>query len=203
MPYDSSGVFTRASNTTPTAGTAITVTMHETEWEDLKTSMNKLPVKDVANTMTANQQITVAEDGALYTSLTYTLYRNSASPAAADGLGGFVVDGNDAAGNQTRYGGIVVLIADTTDTSEDGVLTLRTMRAGTFTTRFNIGDGFYRQGGTDLGAGTGNVAHIGITDGVTAPSTVSGVAQIYVDSADGDLKIKYGDGTVKTIVVDT
>jgi hypothetical protein len=42
-----------------------------------------------------------------------------------------------------------------------------------------------------------------ITDGITAPSTVSGKAVIYVDTADGDLKIKFGDGTVKTIVVDT
>lgn len=42
-----------------------------------------------------------------------------------------------------------------------------------------------------------------LTDGVTAPSTVSGLAQIYVDTADGDLKVKFGDGTTKTIVVDT
>lgn len=42
-----------------------------------------------------------------------------------------------------------------------------------------------------------------LVDGVTAPSTISGYAQIYVDTADGDLKIKFGDGTVKTIVVDT
>ena len=40
-------------------------------------------------------------------------------------------------------------------------------------------------------------------DGVTAPSTVANQAQMYVDSSDGDLKIKFGDGTVKTIVTDT
>jgi len=42
-----------------------------------------------------------------------------------------------------------------------------------------------------------------LTDGVTAPATLTGYAQIYVDSADGDLKVKFGDGTVKTIVTDT
>lgn len=42
-----------------------------------------------------------------------------------------------------------------------------------------------------------------LIDGVTAPGTVAGHAQIYVDTADGDLKIKFGDGTVKTIVLDT
>lgn len=44
---------------------------------------------------------------------------------------------------------------------------------------------------------------VGLTDGVAEPDTKAGIAQIYVDSADGDLKIKFGDGTVKTIVVDT
>jgi hypothetical protein len=42
-----------------------------------------------------------------------------------------------------------------------------------------------------------------LTDGITAPGAISGNAQIYVDAADGDLKIKFGDGTVKTIVTDT
>lgn len=44
---------------------------------------------------------------------------------------------------------------------------------------------------------------LALVDGISAPSTVSGIAWIYVDSGDGDLKIKFGDGTVKTIVTDT
>jgi hypothetical protein len=44
---------------------------------------------------------------------------------------------------------------------------------------------------------------IAITDGVTAPTTVAGRAFIYVDTADGDLKVKFGDGTVKVIAADT
>lgn len=44
---------------------------------------------------------------------------------------------------------------------------------------------------------------LNLIDGVTAPSTESGYAVLYVDSADGDLKVKFGDGTVKTIVTDS
>lgn len=40
-------------------------------------------------------------------------------------------------------------------------------------------------------------------DGIAAPAQISGTAQIYVDTADGDLKVKFGDGVVKTLAVDT
>ena len=42
-----------------------------------------------------------------------------------------------------------------------------------------------------------------LKDAVTAPTVIAGHAQIYVDTTDGDLKVIFGDGTVKTIVVDT
>jgi hypothetical protein len=50
---------------------------------------------------------------------------------------------------------------------------------------------------------SGSFNQLSVIDGVSAPSTVAGSALIYVDSADGDLKIKFGDGTVKTIATDT
>lgn len=37
----------------------------------------------------------------------------------------------------------------------------------------------------------------------SAPSAVAGQARIYVDGTDGDLKVIFGDGVVKTIVVDS
>lgn len=42
-----------------------------------------------------------------------------------------------------------------------------------------------------------------LLDGITAPSTASGWGIIYIDTSDGDLKIKFGDGTVTTIAADT
>ena len=44
---------------------------------------------------------------------------------------------------------------------------------------------------------------VSITDGMTAPSATSGYAKIYVDTADGDLKVIFGDGTIKTLATDT
>lgn len=50
---------------------------------------------------------------------------------------------------------------------------------------------------------SGAWAATNIVDGIAAPTATVGQAKIYVDSADGDLKIIFGDGTVKTIVTDT
>ncbi len=63
----------------------------------------------------------------------------------------------------------------------------------------------------DGGATFGTITTLGVKleaslllkDGISAPSTLAGYASIYVDTADGDLKVKFGDGTVKTITVDT
>lgn len=44
---------------------------------------------------------------------------------------------------------------------------------------------------------------ISVIDGVSAPATSAGFALIYVDTTDGDLKVKFGDGTVKTLATDT
>jgi len=44
---------------------------------------------------------------------------------------------------------------------------------------------------------------LSLTDGISAPAAVVGYAQIYVDTADGDLKVKFGDGHVATIATDS
>ena len=41
-----------------------------------------------------------------------------------------------------------------------------------------------------------------LEDAITALATVSGRAQIYVDTADGNLKVKFADGFVVTIATD-
>lgn len=47
-----------------------------------------------------------------------------------------------------------------------------------------------------------NPAAMKLTDGVTAPAAISGLAQVYVDTADGNLKVKFQDSVVQTIAYD-
>lgn len=63
-------------------------------------------------------------------------------------------------------------------------------------------------GTVDIGSTSQNFrdAHISVValvDAITAPGTVGGRAQIYVDSADGDLKVKFADGFVAIIAADS
>jgi|GEM_PF-4651453 len=52
-------------------------------------------------------------------------------------------------------------------------------------------------------AGTIAASYLQITDGVTAPGALAGVARLYVDTADGDLKCVFADGFVRTIGADS
>jgi len=73
-------------------------------------------------------------------------------------------------------------------------------------TNFNIVNGTdntYDLGSTTNRWASGYMGSLKITDGITAPATIAGYASIYVDTTDGDLKIKFGNGIVKTIVTDT
>lgn len=69
------------------------------------------------------------------------LYRNSASPAAADIMGQILFDGTDSAGNTTSYATIEAEIVDPTDSTEDGQLNFKTFIAGTDTKIASLGSG--------------------------------------------------------------
>lgn len=57
-------------------------------------------------------------------------FHNSASPAASDDVARLFFNGNDGAGNKTRYARINGTVLDTTNTSEDGRLGIDVMTAG-------------------------------------------------------------------------
>ena len=59
------------------------------------------------------------------------------------------------------------------------------------------------QGGLTSGRSGNGWASMYLQDGVTAPGTPSGGAVLYVDTADGDLKVKFSDGFVAVIAADS
>lgn len=114
-----------------------------------------------ANTFTANQTITSTDAGAAI-GPTQTLFRNSASPAASDVLGGTKYDGKDSGGNTETYAQIQAEITDPTNASEDGLWAVLTKVAGTLAKRIYVGAGLVigSPTGGDKGAGTINCTGI-------------------------------------------
>lgn len=94
--------------------------------------------------------------------------------------------GQDSGAASEEYASVLAYCLDNTAASEDGEIRFRTKIAGAFAESLYVTKGC-----------------IGLLDGITAPSTSAGLALIYVDALDGDLKVKFGDGTIKTIQTDT
>ena len=92
-----------------------------------------------------------------------------------------------------------------TTPKNDGKLSFQTAATGgTLTERMRINE----LGNVGIGEAAPNevltvAGAVSITDGMTAPSATSGYAKLYVDTADGDLKVIFGDGTIKTLTTDT
>ena len=72
---------------------------------------------------------------------TLDLYRDSASPLAADAIGEIQFNGEDSAGNKQAYASITGIIDDPTSTSEDGSVLIKAVSAGTLSDAFTIYSG--------------------------------------------------------------
>jgi hypothetical protein len=104
----------------------------------------------------------------------FSLYRNSATPAASDAGGTIRFNGEDSAGNTQQYGSFFLTISDPTSTSEDGILRWNTVIAGTEAARLRLGAGLYSENATsgDKGADSINFSDI-YNDGAALPASVA------------------------------
>lgn len=106
------------------------------------------------------------------------LYRNSASPAAADVNGTVIFYGEDTAGNKQEYGRIAASIADATSTSEDGTLTVSIFVAGSSADRLTLNAAGVTLAGTVTYAGA--IAGLVGTGALDSGSITSGFGSINI-----------------------
>lgn len=123
-----------------------------------------------ANTFTGTQTITSTDAGAAQGPV-LELYRNSASPAAADDIGAILFQGEDSGGGLENYARIRGVVVDPTAASEDGKLTVHTVVAGTLAERVAVGGGMWMAGATggDPGAGKINATAVQVNGVAGAP----------------------------------
>ncbi len=102
------------------------------------------------------------------------LFHDTASPTVGDDIGTIGFNSRDTAGNLTSYGGINVAIGDATNGSEDGVMTLVTVVAGspvTFLDARPTGSRFYVPLQCDGATQIGTFSTTGVTDGTQINTT--------------------------------
>lgn len=93
------------------------------------------------------------------------VYRNSASPAALDSIGGFTFQGKDTVGTTTDYVQFNCQIEDPTDGAESGRFVVSTKQAGgSLNQRMYIGLGIYTAARSDQGTNTINATTLYETD---------------------------------------
>ena len=92
---------------------------------------------EIGPTFSSNVILTSTDAGSTLGPL-FDLYRDSASPAAADALGYVTFSGRDSVNAKTTYAQIHTAITDPTTASQDGALIFSSMSAGTLAERMRI-----------------------------------------------------------------
>jgi hypothetical protein len=99
--------------------------------------------------------------------------------------------------------------SDTSVIKLQGSISTDSLRVGNFSPTGRPSDNdVIVDGGLVVGAVAGSEdpapGTIALTDGVTAPgASIAGMAILYIDTADGDLKVRFADGHVTTIAADS
>jgi hypothetical protein len=100
---------------------------------------------------------------------------------------------------QMIYGGSIVSCTTAVRGARHSELDINGASLNSNTTNYNISQGCTVINPTG-GVEPSNVERLAVTDGASEPTTTTGQTFIYVDSADGDLKAKFGNGTIVDLV---
>jgi hypothetical protein len=125
-------------------------------------------------------------------------YHNSATPAAEDIPGTFMMYGEDSAGNSQRYGEVSAVIKSTTSTAEYGQVKINAPQAGSLTSMLQLGDQSFIRFHEDVANGANYLEFIAPT-AVTSNQqcTFENDANFVPDSCVGDGS-DASDGRIKT-----
>jgi len=113
----------------------------------------------------------VSTDAGATVGPSHDLYRNSASPAAADEIGSCDFNGNNVTPAKTLYARIKAVISDATAAAETGYLAIQARISGALTTIMTIAAGVQigAPTGGDKGAGTINATGVYVSGVALAP----------------------------------
>jgi hypothetical protein len=152
------GLGTAATANTGTSGGTIPLLNAAATWSARQTFSTSTAIAGVFTTSTTGIVLDVqSTDAGASAGPDLRLYRNSASPAAADSLARIFWTGNDSAANATTYISLVGTLLDPTDTSEDAQLVLNTVVAGTLTAQMGWASGVVVGSPTGSYQGTGSL----------------------------------------------
>jgi hypothetical protein len=170
----SAGVTVRSADPIYTVGRADNLTAADVSFDGTASGLASDNLQDAVDEVVTlqglSQSWTTASDGVIATGTSTNsgagagpeidLYRNSASPAASDVIGGTRHSGKNAAGTKTIYTQDRSVITDTTNGSEDAERVLQTRVAGALADRLHVGAGAWMDGATggDKGIGSFNAA---------------------------------------------
>lgn len=129
----------------------------------------------------------------------------STATSATGNDAGLEISVKDSGANQDLVATFLGGLSTTTAGAEQTRITMGGFISGTSVTMLRCVNGLWALGSNPADAVERLTVNgsIAFTDGVSVPVTSAGFAKIYVDSADGDLKVIFGDGIVKTLATDT
>lgn len=159
------------------------------------------------------QDLSVKSDSAGALGPTITFDHASASPAVSDVIAKLIFKGRTDSAATATYALINIVAESVANAAKTSAMTFQVYRGNTFESALAISpasaaifpgvDAIYSSGLAAFRWLNVYTNVLELKDGITAPSTVAGSAFIYVDTADGDLKVKFGDGFVRVIGADS